>query len=165
LSQVLGLKKRISFTWSVLVAVILFIPSCIGVMEILDQLRYGTFSYNDPEEIRNRRIRHWIPPTAESITVHKTSRGHLARFKINKNALMEWLPQIRKESEVSQIQEATPMDKECSASQFGERFKEVGWKHPKDSVEYHVILRSNGAGFTIWYSEALGIAYLAAGYW
>ncbi len=134
-------------------------------MEIVDSIRYGTFTYNSHEEIEGIRIRYWMPPMATNIVLHKTSHGHFARFTIDKSLLMEWLSQIRKESEIPQIPETTPIDKKYDASIFNLRFKEVGWKYPKDSIKNNMTLRSNGAGFTIWHSEIHNEAYLDASYW
>ncbi|XOF35185.1 MAG: hypothetical protein ACL93V_07830 [Candidatus Electrothrix sp. YB6] len=82
--KILKLKKQISFGKSVLLVIILFVPSCIGVMEIVDSIRYGTFTYNKHMEVDGRRIRNWMPPKATNIVVHKTSYGHFAKFTIEK---------------------------------------------------------------------------------
>lgn len=57
------------------------------------------------------------------------------------------------------------MDRSSEALIFESWFKEVGWKYPVDSIKNHVTLSSNGAGFTIWYSQTLNEAYLFASYW
>ncbi len=166
--KIFGLKKRISFLRSALIVVGLFIPSCIGIKKIVDPFRYGTFSYSTHEEIDNWRIRHWMPPAATDVVVHNNEMGHHAQFTVDKNALMEWLPQLCKEyafcKEIigPQVLETTDSVKNGNISYL---FHDNVWKYPEDSVGYGVILRGDGAGFSIWYSESLNVAYLDAWYW
>ncbi|MCW5212463.1 hypothetical protein VU04_06100 [Desulfobulbus sp. TB] len=136
-------------------------------MNIVDPFRYGMFTYRNPEEIGDRRIRRWMPPKAADIVVHKTSDNHLAQFTIDQEAFLDWLPQIC--NEYPFCKKNTDPRKtgghRSSVDEFNRVFKEVDWHFPEDSVMYGMTLSSNGAGFTIWYSEALHTAYLEAGYW
>ena len=162
--KVFGLKKRISFIRSALVVLVLFIPSCIGIMKIVDPFRYGTFTYSTPEEIYDRRIRRWMPPTATDVVVHRSDVGHLAQFTVDKNALMEWLPQICKEyAFCKEIIGPRMLDTTDLITVSNSRlYKDVVWKYPEDSGGYDAHLSGNGAGFTIWYSESLNVGYLDA---
>ncbi len=164
-------KRHLSFCKLVLIVLVLFIPSCLGMMKIVDFFRYGTFTYTAPEEIGDRRIRQWMPPTATNIVVHRFSEGYFARFAIDKKALTEWLALICNEHQacekVNNFQDRT-MSSSCSDQgpfYYPNKTNELGWKYPEDGECYSVTLSSNGAGVSLVYSEALGLAYLEGAYW
>ena len=82
---------------------------------------------------------------------------------------MTWLNDFR--AQHGEGNESMPITAEeaesgpTDAEYFKSRFGETGWECPPDCIELAGPWAPNGAGFTIWYSQSQGMAYLHAGYW
>lgn len=80
-----------TFILSSVLAALLFIPSCAGVMMIVDSVRFGEFKYATYEEVDDVRIRRYLPPAARKISLEKHSPGHCARYSITELELRDFL--------------------------------------------------------------------------
>lgn len=139
-------------------SIILFCPSCIGVSFIVDLFRYGKFNYSSPAEITDPYIR--LPLSATDVTVFKYTSGHDARFAVSHDNLVEWVKDQHAKAPNSVIKYSGPSHDPIPA-----HFSNRGWI-PVEHMEKHSgPYAPNGAGFSVWYSEQHGIAYLHAGYW
>ncbi|MDM4019463.1 hypothetical protein [Roseiconus lacunae] len=84
--------KRI--VWLSIAAVILFIPSCTGIMAVVDSQRYGRFDYADASDIPNDGNIE-LPVKAADITLYRNGAGHYAKFTIDTQSLQSWIEERR----------------------------------------------------------------------
>ncbi len=52
------------------------IPSCVGIMAILDAQRFGTFQCNSGSEVNDFRVERYLPAKARNISLKKVSPSH-----------------------------------------------------------------------------------------
>jgi hypothetical protein len=155
-------KRRVAYVLPALfLAFVLFIPSLKGVMNIVDNYRFGVFEHADFTSINDWRVEHYFPEAATNITLEKDRGGFRARYSISNSDLEKWLDNIW--HEWRDISHRTREKAQAIAST--PQFDDLGWVLPKGAVKYEGPRKRNGAGFTIWYSESQGIAYEDAGYW
>jgi hypothetical protein len=145
-----------------LIAIVLFVPTCVGVGFALDSVRYGDFHFDRADEVWDDHVR--LPPQAVDITYHKFASGHYARFTVDEWDLREWLRTFPPPSGDGAPSGPT------SASDFEFAFSNVAWTAPSDVAagrgrRYLGPRASNGAGFDVWYSPETREAFVSAGYW
>jgi hypothetical protein len=68
-----------------------FIPSCMGIMAIIDSQRFGTFPYTSAAEVNDFRVARYLPANAINITLMKYQNGYLAKYSISKADLLSYL--------------------------------------------------------------------------
>lgn len=167
ISPVFKWKRGKTFAFAMLLACVAFIPSCAGIMAILDSQRFGVFEYDTFAKVNDFRVERYLPPSATSITMEKKMNGFRARFSITESELLVYLDKlwnqngdqsIRERGESSQVLAA---DREYHELQYGD----LGWPLLNDATEYHSPMAPSGAGFSVWFSASEGIAYERAGYW
>lgn len=152
---------------SVVVAFVAFVPTCVGVMLLMDMQRFGLFQYKHSSEIQEPIIRQWLPPTATAITVVKGPEGFRARYAVSQADLAAYLDDLwMREGKYSDVKRdklgsVSGMNHEFYQTMFGD----LGWPPLEDAMEYYGPIAKNGAGFQVWYSAKTGIAYEYAGYW
>lgn len=163
----LKLKRGAAFSWALLVASLLFIPSCAGVMTVLDSVRFGTFQYASFGEVDDFRVERYLPPAATDILIRKHMQGFDAKFRIGEAALDRYLESLWDEYgdlSITSRREYEQAKQETShPTPFLDNPQE--WPPLTKPVEYQSPRAANGAGFTIWYSKEDGVAYERAGYW
>ncbi|QDT14798.1 hypothetical protein [Alienimonas californiensis] len=168
-------------------AVVGFIPLCLGVGTLLDPFRFGEFHYETAAKANDYHVRRSIPEAARDITIYQKAGGFEAQYSISRADLEEWIDAewkymasylaIEREELDAPAPEPTP---EELAGPGGEqwlkyqaeiralswsRFSDHGWPMPADAVEIQGAHARNGAGSTYYYSESEGRAYQRAGYW
>ena len=57
-----------TFRIAMLLAFAGFVPSCVGIMSILDSHRFGTFEYASFSDVKDFRIERYLPTQAKDIT-------------------------------------------------------------------------------------------------
>jgi hypothetical protein len=160
-------KRRRTFLIAVFVACVTLIPSCAGIMAIIDTHRFGVFEYDTFAEVKDFRVERYLPPTATAITIEKRPQGFRARFSIAEGDLMAYLDDLWRQYGDKSIVKRGEMasmsvvDHESHELQFGD----LGWPPLDGAMEYHSPTAENGAGFFVWYSPKRRIAYQRAGYW
>ncbi len=160
-------ERKVVFAWGALLGVLAFIPSCAGVMSVLDHYRFGVCTYPDSQSVNDSHVQHWLPEMATDITVDQSPAGFRARFRIEKPALDKWFDRFWQQyGEHSAIPRAPREEsKPIHPDELEFYFGDLGWPPPSDAVAYEGPRTANGAGFTLWYSESQGVAYQDAGYW
>lgn len=161
-------KKRRNVTgWGLLICVVGFVPSCMVVNSLLDNHRFGIFSYPHYASVKDDRVYRYLPIEAKDITIEKYPQGFRARFYIGKNALNHWFDghwENRGKYSVFKrqvIDDENKVDNEHFVREYGD----LGWSGPKDMIVYEGPRGSNGAGFTLWFSESKEMAFQRGGYW
>jgi hypothetical protein len=160
-------KRLPTFFGVLLLSLVAFIPSCAGIMNIVDAKRFGVFNYRTFQEVNDFRVERYLPPAARDITVDKYAQGFRARFTIKQSELDAYLDEVwslHGERSVVKRGEMSAMklvDKESHELRFGD----LGWAYLDDATEIYGPTAGNGAGFSVWYSPSQGIAYQRGGYW
>ena len=159
----------------VLAAPVLFIPSCVGVMMVVDQFRYGRSDYASVAEIPDDGYIE-LPPQAVDIVLYRHGGGHYARFSISSDSLRSWVDQMR--SLRADLNEsgadpwrgpmadfASDESLDLSRSVFAQQFPDTGWSYDPRMIEATVTRSDRGGGYTIWHLPENELTYLRAGYW
>lgn len=168
-----SLRSRLRIVWLTLVPMLLFIPSCAGVMLIVDLVRYGRFDYASANEIPRDGYIH-LPPTATKIELHRNGAGHWAKFVVSTEDLREWVREQRscrpdlnspRDDEWIVRRDSNPELQASNQKVFESRFPDTGWSYDPGMIEVHVTRSARGGGFTIWHIPSSGVTYLRASYW
>ncbi len=161
------LKRLPTFFAMMLLGVVGFIPSCSGIMEVIDAKRFGVFSYASFEDVNDFRVERYLPPDAKQIIIDKYPQGFRARFKISREQLDAYLDELWDTyGEYSAVKRGGVLSmNRIDLESHNLRFGDLGWPHLPDATEYYSPRAANGAGFSVWYSPAEGVAYERAGYW
>jgi hypothetical protein len=166
--------KRIA--WLSLAAMLLFIPSCVGVMAVVDLQRYGRFDYAHASEIPDDGYIE-LPVNATDITLYRNGAGHWAKFTIDTPSLRSWIDERRSLRPDLNQQHADdewlaktsdtqrPDMIELNHQIFGDRFPDTGWTYDPSMLKVHVSRSDRGGGYTVWHIPSLGDSYISAGYW
>ncbi|WP_442481331.1 hypothetical protein [Aeoliella sp. SH292] len=160
-------KRTATFWWVLLVVALAFIPSCTGIMTVLDSVRFGTFQYATFGDVDDVRVERYLPPAATDIRVRKHMQGFDAKFRISESALDRYLESLWDEygdgSTFSRAEYQESKQRISRSHPFLDDPKE--WPPLTNPVEFQSPTAPNGAGFTIWYSKEDGVAYERASYW
>ena len=161
-----GRKRSRVFVWSALLAVFAFLPALIGVGFVVDAFRFGTFHYDDYAQVNDFRIYRYLPEGATDITLKKAGGGFQAKFSMSRPELEAWIDeQWRLYGDRSEVAREKANSLWNGQDGFVREFRGFAEPLPSDVVEYGGPVAPNGAGFTIWYDAAQGVAYESAGYW
>lgn len=158
------------------VSFFLFVPSCTGVMLIVDQFRYGRFDYLTESEVpRDGYIE--LPPTATHIVLYRNRAGHCARFGSSTELLMSWVAEVRarhpsinmfadKQEHLKRFPEGWLKEiHKHESNVFAQRFPNTGWTYDPEMIELRVNRSRHGDSFTLWHLPSTGDTYLSAQYW
>ena len=96
-APLVGWRRSRTLLWTGVIGFLLFVPSCQGVMKIMDKSRFGGFAYTDFESVDNERVARWLPPSSSDITAYCRSNGHDARFNVARDDLVSWFSDYRAE--------------------------------------------------------------------
>ena len=160
-------KRLPTFFGVLLLSLVAFIPSCAGIMNIVDAKRFGVFNYRTFQEVNDFRVERYLPPAARDLTVDKYAQGFRARFTIKQSELDAYLDEVwslhgdRSVVKRGEMSAMKLVDKESHELRFGD----LGWAYLDDATEIYGPTAGNGAGFSVWYSPSQGIAYQRGGYW
>lgn len=159
-----------------LAAVLLFIPSCVGVMAIVDLQRYGRFDYATASEIPEDGYIE-LPSTAKNVTLYRNSAGHWARFTIDSPSLRSWIDERRSlrpdlnghhdddEWSAKDTKLQWPGMLELKQRIFEDHFPKTGWSYDPSMLEVDVSRSDRGGGYTVWHVPSSGDTYIRAAYW
>ncbi len=166
--------KRIA--WLSVAAVFLLIPSCVGVMAVVDLQRYGRFDYARASDIPNDGYIE-LPVNATDITLYRNGAGHWAKFTIDIASLRSWIDERRSlrpdlnrhHDDENWLTKTTdpqrPVMHELNQQIFGDRFPETGWTYDPSMLQLQVSRSDRGGGYTVWHVPSTGDTFISAGYW
>ena len=147
-------KRLPTFFGVLLLSLVAFIPSCAGIMNIVDAKRFGVFNYRTFQEVNDFRVERYLPPAARDITVDKYAQGFRARFTIKQSELDAYLDEVwslhgeRSAVKRGEMSAMKLVDKESHELRFGD----LGWAYLDDATEIYGPTAGNGAVFSVWYS-------------
>jgi len=166
-APVLKWKCRAALGVSLGLAFVAFIPSCTGIMTIVDAQRFGVFEYDSFSEVDDFRVERFLPTQARGITLDKFAVGHRAKYSISESELRSYLDGLwHQYGEYSAI----PRDElgdgaSASAESFDYYFGDLGWPALENAIELHSPVESDGGGATYFFDPTTNTAYHRAGYW
>ena len=161
--------KRVKTFWFMsLLCCLAFIPSCAGIMAVIDSQRFGVFRYDTYVygDVNDFRIERYLPTQAKDITLEKYAAGHRAKYSIAESELKAYLDGLwDRYGQYSAI----PRDElddgaSVSVDAYDYVFADLGWPL-FDGIEFHSPVQSDGGGATYYFDPATGTAYHRAGYW
>lgn len=160
-------KRLPTFLAATVLGVLAFVPSCTGVMHVIDARRFGVFDYETFDQVDDFRVERYLPPTARAITLDKQAGGFRARFHITEAELSSFLDELwenngdRSVVKRGEMSSMAVVDLKSHEHDFGD----LGWPHLENATEYFSPTAGNGAGCSMWFSPSEGVAYQRAGYW
>ena len=160
-------KPGLAFVFTSALAIIAFVPSCNGIMSVLDARRFGVFQYAKYDDVRDFRIERFLPPTAKAITLEKTAMGHRAKYSITEPELREYIDQLWNEfGHLSAVPRGDSSEREmANPDEIELRFQGLGWPVLKNAICFSSPTEADGGGATYYYDPDSGTAYHRAGYW
>ena len=178
-------RRPNAFAWAMLASIVGFIPSCTGIMYVIDQFRYGQFDYAISTEAPEDGYLEF-PPTARNLTVFRSAPGHQAKFEIETQDLKKWIDEMRaKRPELNQIDGGETWESEDSkiatrdsinasllseiargrGELFEKHFAHTGWIFNTKTKEFFVTRSGRGGGYRIWHEPGTNTAIMNAYYW
>ena len=167
LAPILKWKRGTLFGLSLLLALIVLIPSCLGIMSLMDSRRFGTFQYSTYADVKDFRVERYLPTSARNITLNKLASGHRAKYSISETELMAHLDRLWDESgERSSISRDDMNDGvRVPAESIEHIFKDLGWPSFYKAIKLHSPVQRDGGGATYYFDPISGTVYHRAGYW
>ncbi|QDV67047.1 hypothetical protein Poly24_07380 [Rosistilla carotiformis] len=167
LSPVLKWKRGKTFLIASLLACLAFIPSCAGIMAVLDAQRFGVFSYGTYSEVQDFRIERYLPTSAREITLDKFAMGHRAKYAITKTELTSYLDTLwLKAGRYSAIsREELDDGSSVPFDQIAHDFDGLNWPKLSTAIRFYSPIQGDGGGATYYFDPSANIAYHRAGYW
>ncbi|MFK7821706.1 MAG: hypothetical protein AB8G99_23545 [Planctomycetaceae bacterium] len=149
--------------------ILLFVPSCIATSYAVDNLRFGTFHYDDFGAIRDFRVERYMPPPATDITVFKQygGNGYRARFTVSQEDFEAWHSEFwaRHGEQSNRPRPSNDGQTASDPDDFKQWCGKFNRSLPSDSVKYQSPVAGNGAHYTIDYSPSTKLAFLRSCYW
>jgi hypothetical protein len=155
--------------WSIVLAVVAFVPSCTVVMRAANFARLGVGHYDNVAAIWDTRFKRWLPEEATDIVLHKHIQGYDARFRIDQKSLDDWFDQCWANATEKARERTEPtVDRNFDPAEMEQRFGALADRNPQEAatwVVYQGPERLNWAGATTWFDEESGVAYQDVGFW
>ncbi|WP_417737251.1 hypothetical protein [Rosistilla oblonga] len=167
LSPALKWNRGKTFLISSLLGCLAFIPSCAGIMTIVDGQRFGIFNYGTYAEVQDFRIERYLPTSARDITLDKFAMGHRAKYTITETELTTYLDSLWIEAGTNSAISRDALDDGSSVSfdQIAHDFDGLNWPLLSTVIQFHSPIQGDGGGATYYFDPSTNIAYHRAGYW
>ena len=167
LAPIVKWKRGKMFGISVAFGCLAFIPSCTGIMAIIDSQRFGTFQYNTMSEVNDIRVARYLPAKARNISLEKYPNGHCAKYSISKVNLLSYLDTLwEKDGQHSAISRNQLHEGEPVSVDFIDGvFADLKWPAFKNPIEFHSPIESDGGGATYYFDATTDTVYHRASYW
>lgn len=163
-----ALKWRRGKTFGIifLLCCLAFIPSCVGIMAVVDAQRFGVFQYESYADLKDFRVERYLPTQARKITLEKFAAGHRAKYSISKLELTEYLDDLWDRFGQHSAFSRDELDDgaNISANSYERIFGDLGWP-VFDALEFHSPVQGDGGGATYYFDPETDTEYHRAGYW
>jgi hypothetical protein len=160
-------KRKKTFFISSIINFIMIIPSCTGIMYVMDSYRFGLFEYKNYEEINDFRVERFLPKESKQISLLKNANGYSAKYHISEEELKAYINNLwKKYGSKSAVKRSEMNEGEILQKQMYEYiFKNLNWDLPEQVIIYNTPRASNGAGATYYYDRKQKISYQRSAYW
>ena len=161
-------------TWKVIcvatgLALIGFIPSCIGVGLVLDNFRFGHFHHETFADVDDFRIERYLPTESHNIDLFKnhSGNGYRAKYEISHADLQAYIDAMwERWGEQSAISRS---DLDRPNTKYSElvlpEFAELEWSLNGEVEVFHSPVEGDGGGATYYHNANTGLTLQRAGYW
>ncbi len=155
------------FGISLVLGCVAFIPSCMGIMSIVDSQRFGIFQYHSAADVNDFHVEHYLPQKAQNITLMTYVSGHRAKYSISKADLLSFLDAIwDKYGQYSDVpRNKLPDGEAISADIIEVMFPDLKWPALKNPTVYRSPVGSRGSGATYYFDATTNTVYHIASYW
>ncbi len=166
-APILKSKRGTMFGTTLIFAVVAFIPSCTGIMAIMDTQRFGVFHYNSAAEVSDTHVKCYLPSTAKDVTLKTSLGGHFAKYKISKAELQTYLDglwdRIGEYSDIprNELRSGVPV----SPDSIDFRFAELKWPTLENPIAFDSPIGKNGGGVRYYFDPTTETVYHEAAYW
>jgi hypothetical protein len=160
--------RATAFLTSATLAAIAFIPSCTGIMYLVDQTRFGYFEYPLFDDVKDFRAERYLPTAATQIKMHKHANGYRAQYKITDADFHAYLDRLWKQyGQYSSVKrgEMSGEGSPVSVEEFDLVFTGLDWTCPSGAIEYYGPSEADGGGATYYFDASAGVVYQRTGYW
>lgn len=168
LAPLLKWKRGKTFLITSLVALVAFIPSCTGIMFVVDEFRFGHFEYQTYKDIDDFRPQRYLPTAATSITMYKIDSGFRARYSISEPDFRAYVDGLwEKYGRFSAVkrEQLSGEGSSVDADELQRRFRGLGWKPLANAIKYHSPRERDGGGATYYFDADAGMVYQRTDYW
>jgi len=167
LAPIMKWKRGKVFRMSLAFACLALIPSCMGLMALIDSRRFGTFQYASGSEVNDPRVERFLPAKAKNISLKTLPGGHFAKYVISKADLMAYLDELwDKDGPHSAIARDQLQDGEpVAADSIDHAFADLKWPPLKQPIVFHSPVESDWGGATYYFDATTDTVYHRAGYW
>lgn len=157
------------FAYLTVASIIMFIPSCMGVQLIVDQFRFGSFSYKKYEEIKDFRIYRWMPTNAKNLQLFKrySGNGYLAHYEIEESKIIGYVNNLWEkygDKSASERSDFKDEGKLVKTSELGV-FTSTNWKIPAKVKKYYTPRELDGGGAIYYFDPKTSLVLQNAVYW
>lgn len=161
------LKRSKALILASVLAFVLFIPSYFVTTDLIHNFRFGLFAYLDHASVNDDHVQDFLPIDASNIIADKQEFAFMARFDIKKEELLNWLDAYWEKygTDSTVTREAANGMVWNSDEEIARFFGHLKWSIPKDTLRFGSPRSGRGAGFQIWYSEELRMAWEYGNYW
>lgn len=152
----------------ILFPLVAFVPSCVGIMSLVDAVRFGQFEYDSFRDVKDLGAERYLPRDATNIKMYKHSNGYYAQYSIGVAEFQAYLGELwEKSGDEWAVKRGERAGEEGPAdpAEFGGSFAQLGWKPLLHAMRYQSPREGDGGGATYYYDEQAGIAYQITGYW
>lgn len=163
-----GWKRSKAFYLTLSFAILAFVPSCVGVMWVVDSVRFGDFHYDGFADVPDFRSRRYLPESATNIQMRKHANGYRARYEISDSDFHNYLDNMW--SEYGQYS-SVPRDgmsgegESVTPEAFNQIFKGLEWQCPVAAIQYYSTSEPDGGGATYFFDAEAGLAFQHTGFW
>lgn len=167
LAPVAGWGRGRMFRASLALGGVAFVPSCMGIMAMIDAQRFGAFSYENASDVGDFRVARYLPSRARDVTVVKRPNGHYARYTISKADLRAHLDALWAESGG---RSAFPRDRlrdgePVSGESIDPASAGLKWPPLANPRRFRSPVQADGGGAVYYLDEDAGQVYHRADYW
>jgi hypothetical protein len=167
LAPIVKWNRARMFGISLTLGCLALIPSCMGIMAIIDSQRFGTFQYNSASEVNDSRVARYLPVRARNISLKKFAAGHYAKYSISKADLLSYLDALwDRDGQHSKIGRDEFYDGQPPPADYIEHvFADLKWPVLKNPTEFHSPIEDDGGGAVYYFDATTNTVYHRAGYW
>lgn len=160
-------KRGRMFGISLAFGCLAFIPSCMGILAVVDSQRFGTFQFDSALEVNDFRVARFLPEKARNISLKKFPAGHYARYSISKTDLLSYLDAVwDKYGKYSTVpRDRLHQGEPAFAQMIDHEFDGLEWPALENPIQFHSPVESDGGGATYYFDETSDTVYHRAGYW
>lgn len=160
-------KRMTAFGVSTSVALFLFIPSCMGIMTLMDRHRFGIFEYSTVQEITQPRFRWLIPAEATKITIDKRYMGFRARYQVDKEDFRAFINTVWENypHETDDIPQQRGIARMVVDEDIERSFGDLNWAPLQDALFFTSPTAPNGAGAVYFFEPVSGTVYQQTAFW